>query len=241
MEEDVNPRPESFYFDRIERELRGLSDLHWQRSLDKRRRPEFIQWTGSIPITLTGLAVSSVFPKRYYSDLEHVYRDWDWQTIYRRALCSERTHYMAHLFKSLIVLVGITTSFLAQATPPAAPKNLRLISNLATPTLVQHVATGMDRNKLNTLNITLPNPVGAGNCLILGVQYNSASSSAVTSVNDNLGNTWAAGPKSSNASFQNQNLFYALNAKAGITSITITISKLSSQESFGSGRVFRIL
>jgi hypothetical protein len=138
---------------------------------------------------------------------------------------------MAHLIKSLIVLLGITTSVLAQATAPAAPKNLRLKSNLATPTLVQHVATGMDRNPLGTLNITLPNPVRAGNCLILGVQYNSALSSSVTSVNDNLGNIWAAGPKSSNASFQNQNLFYALNAKAGITSITITISNLSSQES----------
>src|SRR5689334_18689710 len=41
----------------------------------------------------------------------------------------------------------------------------------ATPTLVQHVATGMDRYPINTLTIQLPNPARAGNCMILGVQF----------------------------------------------------------------------
>src|SRR5262245_25364789 len=62
----------------------------------------------------------------------------------------------------------------------------------AVPTLVQHVATGMDRYPINTLTIQLPNPARAGNCLILGVQFNSAGS--VGSVIDEKGNNWIAGP-----------------------------------------------
>src|SRR5690349_9453264 len=42
----------------------------------------------------------------------------------------------------------------------------------AVPTLVQHVATGMDRYPINTLTLQLPNQARAGNCLILGVQFN---------------------------------------------------------------------
>src|SRR5262249_27620972 len=37
-----------------------------------------------------------------------------------------------------------------------------------TPTAVQHVATGMTNNPVITLVVTLPNPAGAGNCLVLG-------------------------------------------------------------------------
>ena len=81
------------------------------------------------------------------------------------------------------------------------------------PTLVQHVATGMDRYPINTLTIQLPNPVRAGNCLILGVQFNSAGS--VASVTDDKGNNWIAGPTATNGSFSKRmNLYYALNAIA---------------------------
>lgn len=44
----------------------------------------------------------------------------------------------------------------------------------ATPTLVQHLATGMTSNPLTTFTITLPNRSAAGNALILGMQFNSA-------------------------------------------------------------------
>src|SRR4030095_9974440 len=73
----------------------------------------------------------------------------------------------------------------------SAPRNWATIDGVdasapdapaAVPTLVQHVATGMDRYPINTLTIQLPNPVRAGNCLILGVQFNSAGS--VASVTD---------------------------------------------------------
>src|SRR6516164_2205 len=56
------------------------------------------------------------------------------------------------------------------------------------PTLVQHVATGMDRWPVTTLAINLPNPAGGGNALILGVQFKSFGS--ISSVSDNQGNTW---------------------------------------------------
>ena len=86
--------------------------------------------------------------------------------------------------------------------------------NVGVPTLVQHVATGMDRYPISTLTIQLPNPVRAGNCLILGVQFNSAGS--VYSVTDDKGNNWIAGPTTTNTSFSKRmNLYYVLNASSG--------------------------
>jgi hypothetical protein len=101
----------------------------------------------------------------------------------------------------------------------------------AVPTLVQHVATGMDRYPINTLTIQLPNPVRAGNCLILGVQFNSAGS--VASVTDERGNNWIAGPTTTNGSFSKRmNLYYALNAIAGTQTIKVNFGGLSSTPGF---------
>ena len=87
------------------------------------------------------------------------------------------------------------------------------------PTLVQHVATGMDRYPINTLAIQLPNPVRANNCLILGVQFNSVGS--VASVTDDKGNNWIAGPTTTNVGFSKRmNLYYALNAIAETQTLT---------------------
>lgn len=64
---------------------------------------------------------------------------------------------------------------------------------------------------IKTLTIQLPNPVRAGNCLILGVQFNSVGSLA--SVTDDKGNNWIAGPTTTNVGFSKRmNLYYALNA-----------------------------
>jgi hypothetical protein len=101
----------------------------------------------------------------------------------------------------------------------------------AVPTLVQHVATGMDRYPINTLTIQLPNPVRAGNCLILGVQFNSAGS--VASVTDDKGNTWVAGPTATNVSFSKRmNSYYALNAIAGTQTIRVRFNGLSTTPAF---------
>ena len=101
----------------------------------------------------------------------------------------------------------------------------------AVPTLVQHVATGMDRYPINTLTIQLPNPVRAGNCVILGVQFNSAGS--VASVTDERGNNWIAGPTTTNGSFSKRmNLYYVLNAIDGTQTIKVNFSGLSSTPGF---------
>ena len=99
------------------------------------------------------------------------------------------------------------------------------------PTLVQHVATGMDRYPINTLTIRLPNPAGAGNCLILGVQFNSTGS--VASVTDDRGNNWIAGPTTTNVGFSKRmNMYYVLNAVNGTRTITVHFSGLTTTPGF---------
>jgi hypothetical protein len=122
----------------------------------------------------------------------------------------------------------------------AAPRNWAAIDGFdsakpdtpaAVPTLVQHVASGMDRYPINTLTIQLPNPVRASNCLILGVQFNSAGS--VASVTDDKGNNWIAGPTATNVSFSKRmNLYYALNAIDGTQTIRVNFGGLSSTPGF---------
>jgi len=99
------------------------------------------------------------------------------------------------------------------------------------PALVQHVATGMDRYPINTLTVRLPNLARAGNCLILGVQFNSTGS--VASVTDNMGNNWIAGPTTTNVGFtKRMNMYYVLNAVAGTQAITVHFSGLTTTPGF---------
>jgi hypothetical protein len=97
------------------------------------------------------------------------------------------------------------------------------------PTLVQHLATGMDRYPVTTLSIPIPNPVGAGNALILGVQFNSAGS--IASVADDKGNNWLTGPTVTNQS-KRMNTYYVLNAIGGAQHITVSFSGLGSIAGF---------
>ncbi len=95
------------------------------------------------------------------------------------------------------------------------------------PTLVQHVAGGMDNQFATTLSVRLPNGAGAGNCLILGVRFNGSGS--VSSVTDDMGNSWQPGPSVLNSSFTPStrvSLYYALNVASGTQKITITFSGL---------------
>jgi chitodextrinase len=97
------------------------------------------------------------------------------------------------------------------------------------PTLVQHVATGMDETPVTSLKVTLPNPAGAGNALILGIQFHSSGS--VSSVADNQGNTWVAGPTATGSS-QRMSLYYALNVAGGTQTITIAFGGLGSANGY---------
>jgi hypothetical protein len=89
----------------------------------------------------------------------------------------------------------------------------------------------MDRWPVTTLTINLPNPAGGDNALVLGVQYNSVGS--ISSVSDNEGNTWVAGPSVVNPAYSQQmSLYYCLNAIAGSQNITVTFNGLQSTPAF---------
>jgi hypothetical protein len=104
----------------------------------------------------------------------------------------------------------------------------------ATPTLVQHVATGMTAQPVTAFRVTLPNPAGSGNALILGMQFRS--SGAITSVTDKMGNTWTAGPSVTNNSVgATMSLYYALNVAGGTQEITVTFSGLSGAPAHAQG------
>ena len=108
-----------------------------------------------------------------------------------------------------------------------ASPSLAQITQDATPTLVQHVATGMDRYPVTILSIPLPNPAGQGNALVLGMQFKSAGS--IASVLDNKGNTWVAGPTVVNtAASQRMSIYYCLNVVGGTQEITVTFSGLGT-------------
>ena len=92
-----------------------------------------------------------------------------------------------------------------------------------TPTLVQHVASGMDRYAINTLVTDLPNLTLQGNCLIAGVQYTSVGS--ITSITDDKSNTWTLAQTVTNATTGTKiSVFYALNVAADTKTVTVNFS-----------------
>ena len=102
----------------------------------------------------------------------------------------------------------------------------------ATPTLVDHIASGMDNNPATTFSFTLPDSggAGAGNALILGVQYDSSAS--VSSVTDDHNNIWLAGPSITNtASGRSASLYYALNVASGTQKVSVVFSNGSGPQS----------
>jgi len=110
-------------------------------------------------------------------------------------------------------------SNLATATTLAAP-------TAATPTLVQHVSSSANPAGKgipgNAFKFTLPNAVGAGNCLILGISY-AASASRTVSVTDSNGNAWPSSPAVTVTGGQVASSVYVLpNANVGVTTVTVT-------------------
>lgn len=96
----------------------------------------------------------------------------------------------------------------------------------AVPTLIQHVASSANpptRGTLgNNFKFTLPNAVGAGNTLILGITYPHGSTPTITDTN---GNTWPASPAVSADAGSGKyvsSIFVLPNANAGITTITVS-------------------
>jgi hypothetical protein len=89
----------------------------------------------------------------------------------------------------------------------------------------------MDRLPVTTLSITLPNPTGAGNALILGVQFKNTV--AVSTIVDNGGNSWIAGPTTVNSSTsQRMSLYYVLGAIGGTQNIVIYFTGSTTSNEF---------
>jgi Fibronectin type III domain len=96
----------------------------------------------------------------------------------------------------------------------------------ATPTLVQHVSSSTNPAGKgipgNAFKFTLPNKVGAGNCLILGISY-AWSASRTVSITDSNGNAWPSSPAVTVTGGQIiSSVFVLPNANAGVTTITVT-------------------
>jgi hypothetical protein len=98
------------------------------------------------------------------------------------------------------------------------------------PTLVQHVSSStniLGRGlTANDFRLTLPNPVGAGNVLVLGISYGAPGGKTAT-VRDNLGNGWPGSPtvSATNPGRDIASAIFVLpNARPGVTTITISFN-----------------
>lgn len=101
-----------------------------------------------------------------------------------------------------------------------------------TPTLVQHTSSSSnEQNGLpgNDFRFTLPNPVLAGNCLVLGVTFGAdpfSVASAITAIRDSAGDVWPTSPATSasdNATAKSA-IFVLPNASAGIHTLTVSLN-----------------
>jgi hypothetical protein len=99
----------------------------------------------------------------------------------------------------------------------------------ATPTLVQHLSHGstpisITANTGNNFSFWLPNNVGAGNAIIVAINYEWSATRTV-SITDNNGNAWPStptvGPTDAGAN-SSAAIYVLLNAHAGATKITVT-------------------
>ena len=97
-----------------------------------------------------------------------------------------------------------------------------------TPTLIQHVASSANPVGVgisgNNFKIPLPNSVGSGNAIILGMTYPSGSSPTIT---DNNGNTWpttAAVSANAGPGGNISSIWVLPNANAGRTTITVSFA-----------------
>jgi hypothetical protein len=122
-------------------------------------------------------------------------------------------------------VVTITAS--ARGQSDSRSTSILVSAAVATPTLVQHVSSSTNPVGVgipgNDFKFTLPNRVGAGNCLILGMSY-AWSSTRTVSVSDDNGNSWPAAPAATtnDGGTLISSIFVLPNAHAGVTTITVT-------------------
>ena len=99
------------------------------------------------------------------------------------------------------------------------------------PALMQHVSSStniLGRGlTANDFRFTLPNPVGSGNVLILGISYGRPAGQVVT-IRDDQGNAWPATPTVMNTDTDGDlaaAIFVVPNARPGITTLTVSFSR----------------
>jgi hypothetical protein len=104
-------------------------------------------------------------------------------------------------------------------------------TGVATPTLVQHVSTTANPVGVgiggNNFVFTLPNPVLAGNTLVLKLAYDDSVSFASTPVTDTNGNTWPTTPTATSTDANSTvrlAIFVLPNANAGTTTIKVSFN-----------------
>jgi hypothetical protein len=125
---------------------------------------------------------------------------------------------------AIVALVLISVQAIAQTPLPFVSGSS---TSVTVPVLVQHTVwpanpAGIGESG-NAFVIPIPNPVGAGNCLILAFTYPSGS--AVRSITDTNGNSWSTTPdKSVTGSSYISAVFVLPNAIAGQDTITVTFN-----------------
>lgn len=123
------------------------------------------------------------------------------------------------------LLSGISAAMLADDAEAFPRGSYGVAAPGGTPTLVQHVgSTTNDNNGIagNAFTFTLPNVVGAGNCLILGISY-PYSGSRTVALSDSSGDTWpSAAITTTDSSNLAQKIFVLPNATSALHTITLT-------------------
>ncbi len=106
------------------------------------------------------------------------------------------------------------------------------------PTLVQHVSSSTNiigrGLTSNNFRFTLPNAVGVGNVLILGISYGVQSGRAAT-ISDDRGNSWPSSPAvvvTDTGSELTSAIFVLPNAKAGTTTVTVSFNSAIDNQIF---------
>jgi len=129
-------------------------------------------------------------------------------------------------------ICAITIKVSARSLSDTRSANILVRAPGGTPTLVQHTSSSSnEQNGLpgNDFRFTLPNPVLAGNCLILGVTFGAATfsaSTAITSIRDSSGDAWTTTPviTASDGAKAKSAIFVLPNATAAIHTVTVTLN-----------------
>ena len=116
-------------------------------------------------------------------------------------------------------------------SPSSAPvqgTTLRDGGTAAPPVLVQHLSSSTNNQSSygNNFRFTLPNPVRAGNTLVVGLSHGYSATRRVTIVDSN-GNAWPTAPAVTASNETITSSIYVLpNAKAGVTTMTISLDAI---------------